>query len=187
MEKTQKKRLTIGILFGVSSALIVLGVLFLLSAAEIAPIVKGFYDIDNVLVRYIIVIVTMAVGIMTFSNAAARLDDPKRRNGVSIGITAFSTVLTVPLVYVFVAIFFAQNGHVGPVGEIMMLGRIAEGFNAWFGSGPFVYVVYAFMLVVSLVFISFPIFSCALTCKGKTMKVGKRSDGKFGVEIVDMK
>lgn len=186
METNQKKKIVLGLLFGISSLLIVLGVLFLLSAAEIAPIIKGFYGISNVLVRYIIVIVTMAVGIMTFSNAASRLRNRKARNGVTIAITTFSTILTVPLVYVFIAIFFAQNGIVGPVGEIMMLGRIAEGFHAWFGNGGFVYVVYVFMLLLSIVFICVPLFTCVLTCKGKTLHVGKKQNGKFGAEIVEL-
>lgn len=182
---SNKKTITY-VLFAVSSVLIIFGLLFLVSAAEIAPVFKGFYNISNVLLRYIVVILTMATGIMLFSNACMKLQSPKLRNGMTIGITTFSTILTLPLVYVFVAIFFAQNGKIDPLGEIMLLARIVEGFNAWFGSGAFVYVVYVFMLIVSIVFISFPLFSCVLTCKGKTMKVGKKSNGKFGVEIVDL-
>lgn len=161
----KKKDIIIYSLLALSCIIIVFGILFLLSAAEIAPIFTFFKSMNNVLVRYIIVILTMAVGIMTFSNVASRLDNKKLSNGLSIGITTFSTILTIPLVYVFIAIFFAQNGKVGPVGEIMMLDRIVEGFNDWFGSGTFIWVVYSFMLILSLVFIAVPIITCIDTVK----------------------
>lgn len=166
---TKKDKIIYG-LVGLSVVLIVLGLLFLVSAAEIAPVFTFFKSMDNVLVRYIIVILTMASGIMLFSNAVAQLSNIKLRNGLSIGITAFSTVLTVPLVYVFVAIFFAQQGKVGPVGKIMMLDRIAEGFVEWFGSGAFIWIVYSFMLIVSIVFISVPIITCVQTVNKKPVK-----------------
>ncbi len=161
---SKKDKICYGLMGG-SFLLIIFGIMFLLSAAEIAPIFTFFKSMDNVLVRYIIVILTMASGIMLFSNAAANLSNIKLRRSLSIGITTFSTILTVPLVYVFIAIFFAHNGKVGPVGEIMMLSRIAEGFVEWFGNGAFIYVVYTFMLILSFVFIAVPIITCISTLK----------------------
>lgn len=98
-----------------------------------------------------------------------------------IGVTTFSTILTLPLVYVFVAIFFAQNGIVGPVGNIMMINNIVNGFNAIFGSGVFVYFVYSFMFVLSIVFIAVPLVTGILNIKGKTLVIGKKAKGKFGI------
>lgn len=172
-------------LFALSIALIVLGILFLVNAMEAARIFPAFYDISNVLAKYIVVIVTMACGIMLFSNLATTIEDDKLRNGLTIGITAFSTVLTVPLVYVFIAIFPAKaRGAIGPVGEIMTLGKIIQGFEEWFGSGAFLYVVFVFMLILSLIFISFPLLTGILAVKGKTIVLGKRPDtGKFSVYI----
>ena len=163
--------------------LIIIGILFLLTAAGIAPIFKIMYRINNILGRYVIVIVTMAAGIMLFSNISATIYNDKLRNGLLIGVTTFSTVLTVPLVYVFVAIFFAQNGIIGPVGgSIMSIDKIVEGFNQLFGSGALVYVIYSVMLVVSLVFIAFPLVTGILNIKGKTIVIGKK-DNKLKISV----
>ncbi|NCA92382.1 hypothetical protein EOM82_03915 [bacterium] len=167
----------------VAVTLIIIGLLFLLTAAEIAPIFSIMYKINNILGRYVIVIVTMAAGIMLFSNVSATIPNDKLRSGMLIGITTFSTVLTIPLVYVFVAIFFAQNGIIGPVGGgVMSIDKIVEGFNQIFGSGAVVYIIYSIMLVVSIIFIAFPLFTGILNIKGKTLVIGKQ-DNKLKISI----
>ena len=174
-------------LFALAIALIVLGILFLLNAMETARIFPAFYDISNVLAKYIVVIITMACGIMLFSNLATRIEQDKLRNGLTIGITTFSTVLTVPLVYVFIAIFpLKAAGAMGPVGKIMALDRILAGFEAWFGGGAFLYVVLVVMLLLSIVFISFPLLTGILAVKGKTIVVGKQKNGKFGIGLAPL-
>lgn len=175
------------LLFALSIALILLGILFLINAMEAARIFPAFYDISNVLAKYIVVIATMAAGIMLFSNLATTIEEDKQRNGLTLFITIFSTVLTLPLVYVFIAIFPAYAANkIGPVGEIMTLQKIVDGFVAWFGSGAFIYVVFVFMLILSLIFLAFPLFTGILTLKGKTLKVGKKEDGKFGISIATL-
>ena len=104
----------------------------------------------------------MACGIMLFSNVAVTIEQKKLRNGLTIGITAFSTVLTLPLVYVFVAVFpYAANPvpfeQLNPVDAVMRMDRIYDGFVAWFGDGGLMWAVLAVMLVLSLVFITFPL------------------------------
>ena len=174
-------------LFALSIALIVLGILFLINAMEAARIFPAFFDINNVLAKYIVVIITMACGIMLFSNLATQIEQDKLRNGLTIGITTFSTVLTVPLVYVFIAIFpLKATGKMGPVGQIMTLDKILAGFEEWFGSGAFLYVVLVFMLLLSIVFISFPLLTGVLAVKGKTIVVGKQKNGKFGIGIAPL-
>ncbi len=156
----------------VSGCLIILGILFLVNAMGVATFFKAFSAISNVLAKYIVVIVTMACGIMLMSNVCSRIDNDQLRKGSTIAITTFSTVLTVPLVYVFIAVFPATiNGTVGPVGEIMALDQIVLGFIEWFGDGAFLYVVYAFMLILSLVFIAVPLFMGVLTVKGKAIEL----------------
>lgn len=165
-------------LYCLSFALIILGILFLINAMEVARIFPAFYDIKNTLAKYIVVILTMASGIMLFSNLSLTIEDEKLRNGLTVGITVFSTVLTLPLVYVFIAIFPAYAvGAIGPVGEIMALDRIISGFVDWFGSGAFIYVVFSFMFILSVIFIAFPIVTGILAVKGKTIKIGGK--GKF--------
>lgn len=154
-------------LLALSVIIIALGLVFLVSAMQILPL---FNAITNALGRYIIVIATMSCGIMLFSNVALTIEDNKLRNGLTLGITIFAFVLTLPLVYVFIAIFPANVGIMGFVGrKIMMLDTIVAGFHAWFGNGAFVYVVYAFMLVLSIVFLLEPLAVGILALKGKAL------------------
>ncbi len=167
-----KKQNILIVLAGIAFALIILGLLFLVNAMGVASFFSAFSLIDNVLIKYIVVIVTMACGIMLMSNVTSRIEDDRLRVGSTIAITTFSTILTVPLVYVFVAIFpAAANGTIGPVGKIMTLDKILEGFVDWFGDGAFLYVVFAFMLVLSIVFITVPLLMGILTARGKTIEV----------------
>lgn len=162
--KANKKQI---LLLSLSVLIIALGLVFLVSAMQILPLFKG---IANALGRYLIVIATMSCGIMLFSNVALTIEDHKLRNGLTLGITIFAFVLTLPLVYVFIAIFPANVGVMGFVGkEIMMLDTIVDGFHAWFGNGVFVYVVYSFMLVVSIVFLLEPLGVGILALKGKAL------------------
>lgn len=164
-------KLQLGLLLG-AVCIICLGIVFLVSAMQIIPLFSG---ITNALGRYLIVIATMSCGIMLFSNVALTIEDRKLRNGLTLGITVFAFILTLPLVYVFIAIFPANKGVMGYVGrEIMMLDTIVAGFHGWFGSGAFVYVVYAFMLVVSIVFLLEPLAVGILALKGKTLVLFKK-------------
>ncbi len=177
MKKLSK--LQLGLLCG-SVALICLGIVFLLSAMQILPL---FSAITNALGRYLIVIGTMSAGIMLFYNVALTIEDAKLRNALTLGITIFAFVLTLPLVYVFIAIFPANVGIMGFVGrEIMMLDTIVAGFHGWFGSGAFVYVVYAFMLVVSIVFLLEPLAVGILALKGKTLVLFKKGGPIFSID-----
>ncbi|MEG1613712.1 MAG: hypothetical protein RR357_06055 [Clostridia bacterium] len=181
----KKEKIQISLL-ALSVVITIFGIMFLLTSAELVPIFKGFYKINNMLGRYIIVILTMSVGIMLFSNVAMTIENKKMRNGLTLGITIFASVLTLPLVYVFIAIFPAHSGKIGAIGEIMMINRIVEGFIAWFGNGNFVYVVYTVMLIVSIIFLAVPLVTGVLGIKGKALKVGKQSSGKFGIGIIEL-
>lgn len=177
MKKTNP--LQLGLLIG-SVVIICLGIVFLLSAMQILPL---FNAISNALGRYLIVIGTMSCGIMLFSNVALTITDDKLRNGLTLGITIFAFVLTLPLVYVFIAIFPANEGIMGFVGkEIMMLDTIVAGFHEWFGNGAFVYVVYAFMLVISIVFLLEPLAIGILALKGKTLVLFKKGGPIFSID-----
>lgn len=176
-------------LLSLACVIIVLGILFLVNAMQEDP-ADGFFpafcELDNILAKYIIVILTMACGIMLFSNVAVTIEQKKLRNGLTIGITAFSTVLTLPLVYVFVAIFpYAANPvpfeQLNPVDAVMRMDRIYEGFVAWFGDGGLMWAVLAVMLVLSLVFITFPLLTGILAVKNEQTLGFKREGFPFGV------
>ena len=194
-EKVQISLLTLacvivvlGLLFLVN---VVLGLLFLVNAMQEDP-ANGFFpafcEMDNILAKYIIVILTMACGIMLFSNVAVTIEDRKLRNGLTIGVTTFSTVLTVPLVYVFIAILpYAGNPvpfeQLNALDAIMRMDLIYQGFVAWFRDGAFMWVVLVFMLLLSIVFITFPLVTGILAVKcDKTL--GFKKKGGFGVIVL---
>lgn len=190
MKRALKKNEKIQIgLFALSGVIILLGILFLVNAMQEDP-ANGFFpafcEMDNILAKYIIVILTMACGIMLFSNVGITVEDRKLRNGLTIGITAFSTVLTVPLVYVFIAIMpYAADPlpfeQLNPVDAIMRTDRIYEGFVAWFGDGALMWVVLVVMLILSLVFITFPLLTGILAVKKDQTLGFKKTGFPFGV------
>lgn len=176
-------------LFTLAGIIIVFGILFLVNAMQEDP-ANGFFpafcEMDNILAKYIIVILTMACGIMLFSNVAITVESRKLRNGLTIGITTFSTILTVPLVYVFIAIMpYAANPvpfeQLNAVDAIMRTDRIYEGFVAWFGDGGLMWAVLAVMLLLSLVFITFPLLTGILAVKNEQTLGFKKKGFPFGV------
>lgn len=176
-------------LLSLACVIIILGILFLVNAMQEDP-ADGFFpafcEIDNLIGKYIIVILTMACGIMLFSNVGITFEDKKLRNGLTIGITVFSTILTVPLVYVFIAIFpYAADPvpfeELNALDAIMRMDRIYEGFVAWFGDGGLMWAVLAVMLVLSLVFISFPLATGILAVKNEQTLGFKKEGFPFGV------
>ena len=187
-ELKKNEKIQIGLL-SLAVAIIILGILFLVNAMQEDP-ANGFFpafcEIDNLIGKYIIVILTMACGIMLFSNVGITIEDKKLRNGLTIGITVFSTILTVPLVYVFIAIFpYAADPvpfeELNALDAIMRMDRIYEGFVDWFGNGGLMWAVYAVMLVLSLVFITFPLLTGILAVKNE-QTLGFRKEGfPFGV------
>ena len=187
MKRQLKKneKVQIGLL-ALACAIILLGILFLVNAMQEDP-ANGFFpafcEMDNIIAKYIVVIITMACGIMLFSNVAITLEDKKLRNGLTIGITVFSTILTVPLVYVFIAIFPYAADPV-PFEELNALDatdRIYEGFVAWFGDGGLMWAVFAVMLLLSLVFITFPLLTGIMAVKNEQTLGFKKKGFPFGV------
>ena len=176
-EKVQISLLTL------ACVIVVLGILFLVNAMQEDP-ANGFFPafcaMDNILAKYIIVILTMACGIMLFSNVAVTLEDRKLRNGLTIGVTTFSTVLTVPLVYVFIAIL-PYAGNPVPFEQLNALDAIMRMDLIY--QGAFMWVVLVFMLLLSIVFITFPLVTGILAVKcDKTL--GFKKKGGFGVIVL---
>ncbi len=199
LSKTEKVLFT---LLGLSVAIIILGILFLLNAMQDMDnpdniaFFKAFSRIDNVLAKYIVVILTMSAGIMLFSNVALNFSNRKLRNGLTIGITTFAFVLTLPLVYVFIAILplAAKATTTGipafeelfVVDQVMRTDNILKGFMAWFGGGAFLWVVLVFMLLLSILFLLEPLCAGICVTKGKILNiVGKNKDGKVRLFCTD--
>lgn len=166
-------------LIGVSLILIVFGLLFVLTAGKIAPVFPAFYNIPNLILQYVIVIVTMSAGIMLFSNTAAAVEDKKTRDIMTIVITAFSTVLTLPLLYVFIALFPAISGRYDAIGEFMVK-DVYVAFKSIFPPVGVQYLIFSLGVIMAAVFLAFPLVTGVLTVKDKALVIGK--DGiKIGV------
>lgn len=202
MSKISKGEKILFALLGLSVAIIILGILFLLNAMQDMSnpdniaFFTAFSKIDNVLAKYIVVILTMSCGIMLFSNVALLFPNKKLRNGLTIGITTFAFVLTLPLVYVFIAILplaakATTSGmpafeQLNVVDQVMRTDNILAGFMDWFGSGAFLWVVLVFMLLLSILFLLEPLFAGICVTKGKILNiVGKNKDGKIRLFTTD--
>lgn len=161
----QKKKIIQGVAFAVAILLNVFGIMSLLTIAKIAPIgFLSFYNGMRLLVRYIVLIVIMSAGIMTFSTTAGTLEG-KLKNGLSIGVTAYSTVLTLPLLATFILCFFAMNNPTMP-----FAGEICVEFMDIFKNTSVQYLIFSAGIVLSLVFLAVPILTCVQTVRGKKPK-----------------
>jgi hypothetical protein len=168
------------VLLALSVVLIVFGLLFVLTAARIVPVFPAFYNISHLILQYVIVIATMSAGIMLFANVAAGIKNKNLRNGMTLGITVFASILTLPLVYVFVSLFPAMNGRYDAFGEFMVK-DVALDFQSVFRSDALQYGIYTLGTLLSVVFLAEPILSCVLTLKNKTLRISPK-----GIRIVPL-
>lgn len=159
------KKVFQGIAFALAVILNVFGIMSLLTISKIAPLgFLGFYNNVRLLIRYIILIVIMSAGIMLFSFTAGTLTG-KAKNALSIGVTAYSTVLTLPLLLTFILCFFAMGNPTIP-----LAGEICVEFMDIFPRTSLQYVIFSLGIVLAIVFLAVPIISCIVTVKGKPKK-----------------
>lgn len=160
-----KKKVLQIIAFSVAILLNVFGIMSLLTISKIAPIgFLGFYSNVRLLVRYIILILIMTAGIMTFSTTAGTLSG-KKKNVLSIGVTTYSTILTFPLLLTFILCFFAMSNPTMP-----FAGEICVEFMDIFKSTTVQYLIFAGGILLSIIFLAVPILTCIQTVKKKAQK-----------------
>lgn len=174
---TKEKITPVQILVMILSVIITcIGLMFLLTAAGIKPIFSFMDGIEHMLLKYVIVIVTMICGIMSFSMVAASLKNKKLRNALTIGVTIFSTILTLPLVYCFIAFFPAVHDIYDPVGATMIKDIVMD-FRVCFPVVGIQYLIYVLGTIMSVVFLAEPIFACILTLKDKKLDLSLKIKG----------
>lgn len=155
-----KKALQAGML-AVSIALNVFGLISLVHVSGIAPISgMAFYDSFNLIVKYVFVIVSMAAGILLFTAFAGTFKG-KLKNGLSIGGCVYSSILTLPLVYVFIGCFFTANGA-----QLPMVNEVSDAFIQLLGTDWLLYFIFVLGTLMSIVFLAVPIVSTVFTVKG---------------------
>lgn len=147
----------IGTIFGVMSLLTIIGI------ADILPFYKNF---EHILLGYVIVVVSMATGIMSFNLFAGRRKNPAKAI-LSIGVTAYSTILTIPLLATFV-LCLVQKFGVTFTGFIDgFVAPIYDDLVSIFKPEWAQYLVFIGGIIMGIIFIAVPILMCIKTIKPK--------------------
>ncbi len=173
-------------LFAVSIVLNIWGIMSILQAGMGVNVGLKYLDSIkdyHIILCYVIIVITMAIGIMSASINAGQLDNKKWMKGLTIGVTAYSTVLTIPLLLAFIC-FAAYDMGAGPtygtgLGEFLdgMFGTIAKDLGTIFGpsslggsgSNGLLMLIYVLGIIMSIIFLAFPIFSAWLQINGMTI------------------
>lgn len=142
----------------------IIGILSIITVGRIGglnilPFYDGLIEI-NLILAYVVVIVFMSIGILLFSNLSARLTDIKWRKKLTIGITIYAFILTLPLVYVFLACFADPTGAC--LVPIPMVNEAPANVPLAFytmvkGNLSGCYAIYFFGTVMSLIFLAVPL------------------------------
>ena len=147
--------------WGISSLLQTIGVINL-------PMLSYLLEV-RLLVRYVIIIVTMIVGIMSL-NGFAGLCKGKVKNSLSIGFCAYSTVLTLPLLLAFV-MFFVMKAGISTIAFLDdMVAPIFLELTTIFTTDVWQYVIFAGGTLMSIIFLIVPIIMCKATVSNKKNK-----------------
>lgn len=156
-------------LFAVSIAFNIWGICSIIEVAGFAKFPGLDYLLKikdwHILVDYVIIVITMAIGIMSASINAGNLDNQKWMKRLTIGITAYSTVLTVPLLLAFICFIPTIAG--ANLGAFIdeMFGVIAWDFLAIFKNKTLTNVIFVLGILMSIVFLAVPILSAVVTLK----------------------
>ena len=165
---TKKQIIQLSLLVA-SAILIIFGILTMLTAGEMVIIFPSFIrQVEHILVRYIVVILMMSTGILVSSNVANGIECDRLRKGLILGITIFAFIMTLPLVYVFIAYFPAMYGYFEPLG---MVEDIVADCWLIFEGRVSLFILGIGGLVMSIVFLLFPLLTGWLALKGKTIKI----------------
>ena len=139
----------------------------------------------HIILCYVIIVITMAIGIMGASINAGQLYNIIVLKGLTIGITTYRTVLTIPLLLAFVCfVVYPTNVDLAVYGSGLgefidgMFGTIAKdlgtifGPKEWggFGSKGLLITVYVLGIIMSIAFLAVPIISAVQAIKNANKK-----------------
>lgn len=164
MTAENKKKLIQAIMITVAAGLNVWGLLTLCQTIEIDVGLTYISNISNLIARYVIVVVTMAAGIMLMSTAAGTFKG-KVRNVFSITVCVYSTVLTIPLFLAFILCIPIAAGATFPQFIDEMVRDICYSFQDIFGKGWVQYLIYVLGTIMGAIFLAVPILSTYFTVK----------------------
>lgn len=168
MTAQDKTKIKQAVMITVAAIFIVLGILSIIQATGSNAGLTYISKISNVILRYVVVIVTNAAGIMLMSTAAGTFKG-KVKDVFAIAVCVYSTVMTIPLFAAFILMFPAAAGATLPAFLNDMVGEIVIAFGKIF-KGGWQYLVYALGTLMSIVFLAVPIISTYCTVKELTLK-----------------
>ena len=159
-----KKRVLQGVLLTVGIVFNIWGLLTLVqTAGHDAGLNVGLTYIDkipHIIHKYVIVVITMMIGILSLSNWAAQLTG-KKRNVLSIIFCAYSTILTIPLFLTFILCFFRAGGIL----DFAIVTMICDGLTDIFKTPGAYYTIFVLGSLMGAVFLVVPILSTYCTVK----------------------
>ncbi len=163
MEDRKKKWLQAAMIV-VAAGLNVWGLLSLAQTTGADVGLRYLDRIGNLIGRYVIVVVTMAAGIMLMSYAAGTFRG-KVRNVFSIAVCVYSTILTIPLFLAFVLCMPIAAGATLPGFLDGMVRDVCVALQAIFGTGGVQYLIYVLGCIMGAIFLAVPILSTYCTVK----------------------
>ena len=165
MEESKKKIIKQSVMIAVAAVFIILGILSIVQATGSNAGLGYISAIPNVILKYAVVIITNAIGIMLMSTAAGTFEG-KVKNIFSITVCAYSTVMTVPLLLAFILMFPVGAGSTLPAFLDDMVREIVVAFQKLVGgNNGWQYVIYVLGVIMSLIFLAFPILTTYCTVK----------------------
>ena len=141
------------IILAVSLAGNVFGILSLLTIIGVANIMPFYNNFEHILIGYVIVVISMAIGIMSFNLFAGRRQNPAK-NILSIAVTTYSTILTIPLFLTFVLCL------------IPIYNDLVSIFKPEWAQ----YLIFIGGIILGIIFLAVPIIMCIATVKPKKIK-----------------
>lgn len=178
MDEKKKNIIKQSVMISVAAVFIILGIMSIIQATGSNAGLGYISAIPNVILRYVVVIVTNAVGIMLMSTAAGTFEG-RVKNIFAITVCVYSTIMTVPLFLTFVLMFPAGAGVTLPEFLQSMVGEIVVAFQKLVGNNGWQYVIYTLGMIMGAVFLAVPIISTYCTVKDiDLIKVIKAKAGK---------
>lgn len=164
MDEKKKKIIKQSVTISVAAVFIILGILSIVQATGSNAGLGYISAIPNVILKYVVVIVTNAIGIMLMSTVAGAFEG-KVKNIFSITVCAYSTVMTVPLFLAFVLMFPVGAGSTLPAFLDDMVREIVVAFQNILGNNGWQFVIYTLGVIMSIIFLAVPILTTYCTVK----------------------
>ena len=164
MTAENKKKIMQAVMITVAAGLNVWGLLTLAQTTGVNVGLTYISNIPNLIARYVIVVITMAAGIMLMSAAAGTFKG-KVKNVFSIAVCTYSTILTIPLFLAFILCIQIAAGATCPAFIDEMVRDICYSFQDILGKGWLQYLIYVLGTIMGAIFLAVPILSTYFTVK----------------------